>query len=92
VAAAYRIEDGELIRYHWNVLDRTVNNTPLATVMLEEVESLTFRFLQLSDEWSDQWPPLSAQGTPISSLPRAVEIVLTLADEGEISRIVEVSP
>jgi general secretion pathway protein J len=90
--AAYRIEDGELIRYHWNVLDRTVNNTPLATVMLEEVESLTFRFLQLSDEWSDQWPPLSAQGTPISSLPRAVEIVLTLADEGEISRIVEVSP
>jgi general secretion pathway protein J len=89
---AYRIEDGELIRYHWNVLDRTVNNTPLATVMLEEVESLTFRFLQLSDEWSDQWPPLSPQGTPTSSLPRAVEIVLTLADEGEISRIVEVSP
>ena len=28
---AYRIEDGELIRYHWNVLDRTVNNTPIGT-------------------------------------------------------------
>jgi len=89
---AYRIEDGELIRYHWNVLDRTVNNTPLATVMLEEVESLTFRFLQVSNEWTDQWPPLTTQGTPNSSLPRAVEIVLTLADEGEIVRTVEVSP
>jgi general secretion pathway protein J len=89
---AYRIEEGELIRYHWNVLDRTVNNTPLTTVMLEEVDSLTFRFLQATDEWTEQWPPLTAQGTPNSSLPRAVQIVLTLPDEGEISRIVEVSP
>ncbi|MGI9247790.1 MAG: type II secretion system minor pseudopilin GspJ [Woeseiaceae bacterium] len=89
---AYRIEEGELIRYHWNVLDRTVNNTPLTTVMLEEVDSLIFRFLQASDDWTEQWPPLSTQGAPNSSLPRAVEIVLTLADEGEISRIVEVSP
>lgn len=88
---AYRIEDGELIRYHWNVLDRTVNNTPLATVMLDEVDSLTFRFLQVTDEWTDQWPPLTPQGAPNVSLPRAVQIVLTLADEGEIVRTVEVS-
>ncbi|MBT8101947.1 MAG: type II secretion system minor pseudopilin GspJ [Gammaproteobacteria bacterium] len=92
---AYRIEDDELIRYHWNVLDRTVNSTPITTVMLEEVESLTFRFLQQTDEWTEQWPPLSAQGaqgTQSGNLPRAVEIVLTLADEGEISRVIEVSP
>lgn len=89
---AYRIEDGDLVRYHWNVLDRTVNNTPLATIMLEDVESLTFRFLQVTNEWTEQWPPLAAGGAPNFGLPRAVEIVLTLADEGEISRIVEVSP
>lgn len=89
---AYRIEDGELIRYHWNVLDRTVNNTPIATVMLEEVESLAFRFLTVTDEWIGQWPPLTAQGSATTSLPRAVEIVLILPDEGEITRIVEVSP
>jgi general secretion pathway protein J len=89
---AYRIEDEALIRYHWNVLDRTVNNTALATVMLEDVESLTFRFLQIDDEWTEQWPPLAAQGARNSNLPRAVEIVLVLADEGEITRLVEVSP
>lgn len=88
---AYRIEDGELIRYHWNVLDRTVNNTPLTTVMLSDVESLTFRFLQPNDEWTEQWPPLAAQGGPASGLPRAVEIILVLPDEGEITRVVEVS-
>lgn len=89
---AYRVEEGELIRYHWTVLDRTVNNTPITTVMLEDVDSLTFRFLQPNDEWTEQWPPLSAQGAQNTSLPRAVEILLTLADEGELSRLVEVSP
>lgn len=89
---AYRIEDDELIRYHWNVLDRTVNNTPVKTVMLEDVEALAFRFLSVGDEWAGQWPPLSAQGAAATSLPRAVEIVLVLPDEGEITRVVEVSP
>ncbi len=89
---AYRIEDGELIRYHWNVLDRTVNNTPIATVMLDQVDSLAFRFLTASDEWIGEWPPLSAQAGPVTSLPRAVEIVLVLPDEGELTRLVEVSP
>ena len=89
---AYRIEDDELIRYHWNVLDRTVNNTPIATVMLTEAESLTFRFLQVNGDWADQWPLPSAQGAANAILPRAVEITLTLADEGEIIRTIEVSP
>jgi general secretion pathway protein J len=90
---AYRIEDGELLRFHWNVLDRTVNNVPVTTVMLEEISSLTFRFLQSNGDWSDQWPPISTQtGGTTSNLPRAVEILLTLEDEGEISRVVEVSP
>jgi len=90
---AYRIEDDELIRYHWNVLDRTVNNIPVATVLMEDLESLTFRFLQSNGDWSDQWPPLNVQaGSNTSSLPRAVQITLILPDEGELTRMVEVSP
>lgn len=89
---AYRIEEDELIRYHWNVLDRTVNNTPITTVMLEDVDNLAFRFLTVNDEWVGQWPPLTAQAGPGTNLPRAVEIVLVLPDEGEITRMVEVSP
>ena len=90
---AYRIEDQELIRYHWNVLDRTVNNLPVATVMLEEIDSLTFRFLQQNGDWTDQWPPISVQAASnTSNLPRAVAITLVLPDEGELTRIVEVAP
>jgi general secretion pathway protein J len=90
---AYRIEDDELVRYHWNVLDRTVNNVPVTTVMMTDVESLTFRFLQADGEWSDQWPPLNLQTTSnTNALPRAVAITLILPDEGELVRIVEVAP
>ncbi len=88
---AYRIEDDELIRYHWNVLDRTVNNIPVATVLLDDIESLTFRFLLQNGDWVEQWPPISVQAASNTGmLPRAVSIVLVLPDEGELTRIVEV--
>lgn len=91
--SAYRIEDDELVRYHWNVLDRTVNNIPVATVLLDNIESLTFRFLQQNGEWVEQWPPTGSQSsTATNLLPRAVTIVLVLPDEGELTRVVEVSP
>ncbi|MDX1499800.1 MAG: type II secretion system minor pseudopilin GspJ [Woeseiaceae bacterium] len=91
--AAYRIEDGQLVRYHWTVLDRTFANEPLAVVLLDDVDSLVFRYYLDDGEWSEVWPPLGA-GTegPARSRPRAVEIVLTLADEAELTRLVEVAP
>jgi len=88
--SAYRIEGDELVRYHWNVLDRTFANEPIANILLDNVESLLFRYLGADDEWNEVWPP---QARPdIRSRPRAVEIVLTLADEGEITRLLEVAP
>ncbi len=91
--AAYRIEDDELVRYHWTVLDRTFANEPIATVLLDDVESLLFRYLQADDEWTDVWPPPGITGAAALRMrPRAVEIVLTLADEGELTRILEVAP
>lgn len=91
--SAYRIEDEELIRYHWNVLDRTANSLPVATVLLDSIDSLTFRFLQQNGDWSDQWPPAQAGAASNTSLlPRAVEMTLVLPDEGELIRVVEVAP
>ncbi len=88
--SAYRLEDDELVRYHWNVLDRTFANVPVANILLDDVQSLLFRYLGSDGEWSEVWPPL---GQPsMRSRPRAVEIVLTLADEGEIRRLLEVAP
>lgn len=91
--AAYRIEDEELVRYHWMVLDRTLSNEPVSVVLLDGIESIQFRFVQANGEFTDQWPPLAQSGpTNLRMRPRAVEITLRLADEGEIVRLVEVAP
>jgi general secretion pathway protein J len=90
---AYRLEDDELVRYYWTVLDRTYANEPIATVLLDNVESLYFRFYTGDGEFSEVWPPQVQLGvTQIRSRPRAVEIVLTLADQGEIRRLLELAP
>jgi general secretion pathway protein J len=90
---AYRIEENELVRYHWNVLDRTLANEPIAVVLLDEVESLTLRFLQTDGEWVEQWPPQNAPGPAgMRQRPRAIEMILSLSAEGEISRLLEVAP
>jgi len=90
---AYRIEDDELLRYHWGVLDRTYANEPIITVLLDDVESLYFRFYSATGELSEAWPPQNQQGaTGMRDRPRAVEIVLTLPDQGEITRLLEIAP
>lgn len=91
--AAYRLEEDELIRYHWRVLDRTLSNEVISVTLLDDVQSLVFLFMQENGEWTEQWPPLGRQGPlGLRLRPRAVQIVLTLVDEGEITRIIEVAP
>jgi len=91
--AAYQLDEDELIRYHWNVLDRTLANEPIAVVLLDDVESIGFRFLQDNGDWTEQWPPLTMPGPlGMRHRPRAVEIILQLADQGELTRLLEVTP
>ncbi len=90
---AWRIEDGELLRYHWTVLDPTLANEPVITQLMEDVESILFRYRTAGGEWTEQWPPLGAQGIVAQRIrPQVVEVVLTLADEGELRRFFEVAP
>ena len=91
--AAYRLEDGELVRYHWQVLDPTLNDEAITTLLLDDVESLVFRYLDVDDEWTEQWPPSNRGGSvALRSRPRAVEVELTLVDQGEIRRFFEMTP
>ncbi|MEM6512171.1 MAG: type II secretion system minor pseudopilin GspJ [Pseudomonadota bacterium] len=91
--SAYRVEDGELIRYHWNVLDRTLSNEPFRVVLLDGVDSLTFQYLRASGEWTPQWPPGGIDNPSNPTVrPRAVEFTLALTAEGEITRLLEIAP
>ena len=66
-------------------LDATgANEVPPITV-LEGLQSVSVRFLGTNDRWSDIWPP---SGSPATSLPRAVELILDIDGLGRISRMV----
>ena len=90
---AWRIEDGELLRYHWRVLDPTLSDDPVITQLIDDVDSILFRYRSHSGEWTELWPPGESQGAVAARIrPQVVEVVLTLPDEGEIRRFFEVAP
>ena len=91
--AAYRLEEDELVRYYWTVLDRTLSNEPIAVTILDGVEGLKLSYLLDNGDSIEQWPPPTAPGPlGLRQRPRAVEIILTLQDQGEIRRVVEIAP
>ena len=90
--SVYLLDEDRLLRVYYNVLDATYSNDAISTEILTGVLSLEFRLLQDSGQTVNQWPPIGAQGSSALRMrPRAVEIILTLEDEGEIRRIVEVA-
>jgi len=90
--SVYLLEDGHLFRVYYTVLDSTYSNNAISTEILDGVESLEFRLIQDNSEVTNQWPPAGAQGAGADRMrPRAVEIILTLENEGEIRRIIEVA-
>ena len=85
----WRLDDGQLRRLTWAVLDRAPDSEPSQPVILDKVDSLTFRFLNEQGQWFDQWPPDAANATQLD-LPQAVEVTLELDDWGEIRRLFRV--
>jgi general secretion pathway protein J len=82
---AYRLDDdGRLVRASWRVLDRAQDSPVSEAIVLEKVEELQWRFLD-GAEWRDRWPALADSGeAPLDVAPRAVELLLTLKDLGEV--------
>lgn len=98
----YQLEDEKLIRLQWPQMDRTQEMQAKQTVLIDDVESVSVRFLDDNNEWQEQWPTINAQtntgsantGTTATGSaatsntgPIAIEIVLQLNDWGEIRRL-----
>jgi len=95
---AYYLENGTLRREYWNVLDPTLASTTARRNLLSHVKTLTIRYLDVSRQWQDQWPPATSTVLIGSSLelmlrerPLAVEITIDTEDWGKIVRIIEIA-
>lgn len=85
----YRIEEENLIREYWLVMDYPLGAEPRSEVVLEDVSEIEIEYLDEESQWSTQWPPLRRDLATSFVYPRAVRINLELADWGEIVRIVD---
>lgn len=87
---AYRFDDEKLIRLQWPQLDNAPGVEAKQTILIDDVENVSIRFLDQNGEWQEQWPPLNSDvGTNAGNTTglTAIEVVLQLNDWGEIRRL-----
>ncbi len=86
---AYRLEDEQLLRLSWRVLDRASENEPYSAPILNKVESFTIQFYNDSGEWQETWPLEESREKTflLGKLPGAIKVELEISGWGEIERI-----
>ena len=91
---AYILDNGTLVREHWNVLDATLASVPVKRNLLKHVRSVSFRYMSIQRSWTDTWPPSAVSGGNLQDSlyrmrPLAVEVTLDTQAWGKIVRIFE---
>ncbi len=94
----YRLEDDELWRESYTVLDRVGDSEPQRALLLEGVVSFELAFLSPqvtlrgaeldTDDWPDNWG-LNASNSRLVDPPQALELRLELEDLGEVRWLYE---
>lgn len=89
IRVRYRVENEQLLREYWHVLDRARLSVPEKTVLLDKVSDVHLQAFA-NGSWSSAWPTLaqSQKDRKTQALPEAVEIRFTLQPWGEIRRVI----
>jgi len=88
----YRLDQNELRRLTWPVLDPANGVEPKVRVLLKDVRSLEFRFLDDEGQWGTVWPKANSSSNPSSlrQRPRAIEMRLETRRDGLLRRVWEI--
>jgi general secretion pathway protein J len=102
---AYYLDEDQLVRAAWPVLDTTGAVEPNELVLLSGVESIDVRFLAGLDQlevdrnsqidrryWQENWVPDLSRPDALAEPPLAVEIRLQILDWGELERLYVLPP
>ncbi|WP_344809698.1 type II secretion system minor pseudopilin GspJ [Allohahella marinimesophila] len=88
---AYAIEEEELIRYYWPVLDQPQESEPVRQVLLSEVSDFSIRLLDENNEWQTDWPTAAQLGSGKvdinTAIPRIIEVNFTHRVYGRLQRL-----
>ncbi len=84
----YRVKEGRLELLSWPALDQAPRATPNPSTLLENVSRIELRYLDGQNRWQNKWPQLTVGGGPPESLPRGVQLVLTMASGASYTRTI----
>ncbi len=80
----YEFKDHQLFRKSWNLVDHLDDEEPLVMPLLSGLESVSFRFMDGSNQWQENW----GSGGQLFELPKAVELTLEHKRWGKIIRVI----
>lgn len=82
----YDTDKKTLIRSSYRVLDQAQDSKPVDQVLLENVETVQWRYLDASQAWAAEWPARNSRSAPgaIAPPPLAIELTLRTPDFGEL--------
>ena len=95
VAWEYDELDQVLTRRYWVVLDRAQDSEAREQQLLQDLESVEFRFMGEGENWLDDWPENGQRGgregtgSPAQGMPRAVEMTIEHNRFGTIRRVID---
>ncbi len=75
----YTVEDQNLNRLSWKFVDH-LDAEPIKMLLLKNVESLSFKFLDNKNNWQENWASLTEN-------PQAIELTLEHKNWGKIVRL-----
>lgn len=89
---AYELQDRELRRTYWQVLDRAQDSEPRSVVLNDQISEFKLSFLTDKNQWVTEWPTDEvidgAEGVAkYSQLPKAVKIEIVHELYGKMYRI-----
>lgn len=88
---SYRMQEGTLYRASRQGLNLPGEQQPEYAELIEDVSSVSLRYLQQDRRWVDNWPLRLIPGEN-SSVPRAVELTMHMADDITYRRVFHVGP
>jgi general secretion pathway protein J len=86
---AWRLEDGNLFRITWPVLDRAAQSEESTRMVLADVAEVELRLLRSPEK--GQLEPIVLDPNEAPAIPDAIEVVLTDSGGGIYRRIIEVA-
>lgn len=78
---------GLLNRKIWPVLDRAQDTEPLIQNLIKPVSRIRFHYLDMNEEWLEQWPPVNVDPLVVNPIPQAVEVEIEIPGAGEYRRL-----